>query len=154
MQAQLMPQLHVSESTAGDCKIGDSPRRNSWMCSSCRRGCVHRTHRASYLDFFISIAGIYPTVCCGCKARSRRLYPQRLAIRLCAASLTVGFILICGMQWPRPIVSDSERPSPAVSLKPQANSKSLPSPGNTRYASPKTPDADVSLNPQAPPLIK
>ena len=52
------------------------------------------------------------------------------------------------------IVSNGEQPASAVSLKSQANSKSLPSPANTRYASPKTPDADVSLNPQAPPLIK
>jgi hypothetical protein len=153
MQDQPMPSRLVSEPITV-CRIGESPKGTAWRCPSCNRGCMHRAHRASYLDFFISIAGVYPTVCCSCKSRGRRLYPQRLAIRLCAASLTVGFIVICDMHRAKPVYSETEQPASAVSLKPQANSKSLPSPGNTRYASQKTPDGDVSLNPHAPPLIK
>ncbi len=83
-----------------------------------------------------------------------RLYPERLLIRLCAASIAVGFIVLCDMQRAKPVIWDSELPSKAVTLKPQANSTSLPSPPSKRYASPKAPNGDVSLNPQAPPLIK
>jgi hypothetical protein len=153
MQAQPVPSRLAAEPVTADCWIGESSHDLSARCSSCERGGMHRTHRESYFDFFLSTAGIYPTFCCCCKARGRRLYPGQLAIRLFAAFLAVGFIVLC-FQRARPVVWDGDQSSSLVSLKPQANSKSLPSPPSNKYASPKTSDGDVSLNPQGPPLIK
>jgi hypothetical protein len=150
---QPMSPLPVSKPIAGDCYIGESSKGVSWGCPSCGRGCMHRAHRASYLDFFVSIFGIYPTACCRCRARGRRLYPERLLIRLCAAILAIGFLVLCNMQRAKPFVWDSELPSKAVNVK-SANSPSLPSPPSKRYTSPIGPGGDVSLNPEAPPPIK
>jgi hypothetical protein len=154
MQAQPTTPLLDSESIAADCRIGEARTGASWKCSYCNRGCMHRAHRASYLDFFLSMAGIYPTACCNCRARTHRLFPERLAVRLCVVSVALAFIVICEMQRPAPVVWDDSRPASAVALNPQGNSKSLPTPAGNRYASTKGPNAAISYNPQGPPPIK
>ena len=153
MQAEQIPSNLVSEPMASDCRIGES-RHSFWtMCQCCRRGGMHRAHRESYLDFLYSMVGIHPTSCCYCKAQGRRLYLDRLAVRLLVASIAVGFLIYCDMQRYRG-ADDRELTSSAVSVGFESNSKSAPSPPNSRYDSPKLPVSHVSLNPQAPPLTK
>jgi hypothetical protein len=101
------------------------------------------------------MVGIHPTICCYCKTHGRRLYLDRLAVRLLVASIAVGFLVLCVMQrYSYRIADDPELTSSAVFATPQANSKSAPSPPNSKYDSPKAPVSDVSLKPQAPPLTK
>jgi hypothetical protein len=154
MQAQTIPSALVSKPVASDCRIGEIPHRLSTLCRSCGRGGMHRAHRESYLDFVLSMVGVHPTVCCFCKAQSKRLYPDRLAVRLLVASIAVGFLVLCEMQRYKYTSEDSELELSAASVRPQSNSKSAPSPPSSKYGSPKGPVSDVSLKPQAPPLIK
>lgn len=155
MQAQQAQSNLVSNTIVSNCRIGESPHGLSSMCPFCSRGGMHRAHRESYLDFLLSTVGIHPTVCCFCKTQSRKLYLDRLAVRLLVASLAFGFLAFCVMQrYSYRIADDRELTSNAVSATPQANSKSAPLPADMRYGSPKAPVSDVSLNPQAPPLTK
>ena len=154
MQTQQTSTL-VSKPMASDCRIGGSAHGFSTVCYACRRGGMHRAHRESYLDFLLSMVGIHPTVCCYCKAQARRLYLDRLAVRLLVAFIAVAFLAFCVKQ--RFSYRTAEEPdliSSAVSPTPQANSKSAPSPPSSKYDSPKAPVSDVSLKPQAPPRTK
>jgi len=153
MQAQPIPSNLVSRPMASDCRIGESPHGLWSLCRSCNRGGMHRAHRESYLDFLYSIVGIHPTSCCYCRAQGRRLYLNRLAVRLLLASIAVGFLIYCDMQRYKG-ADDREVTSSVVSLAPQANSKSAPLPADSTYGSPKAPVSDENLNPQAPPLTK
>jgi hypothetical protein len=154
MQAQQTSNF-VSKPIASDCRIGETPHGFSTVCYSCRRGGMHRAHRESYLDFLLSTVGIHPTTCCYCKAQGRRLYLDRLAVRLLAASIAVGFLVLCVMQrYSYRSADERELTLPAVSATAQANSKSAPLPPNSKYGSPKSPVTDVSLKPQAPPQTK
>lgn len=149
MEAQQTPSNLVSKPIASNCRIGETPHRLSTVCYSCRQGGMHRAHRESYLDFLLSVIGIHPTTCCYCRAQGRRLYLDRLAVRLLAVSIAVGFLVLCVMQRYN-YRSTEELNSSAVSAATQVNSKSAPLPTNSsRYDSPKLPVTDVSLGPQA-----
>jgi hypothetical protein len=89
-------------------------------CRWCTRGHMHRAHRATLLDFIVSLVGLYPTICSYCNAPGHRLYPKRLVALLCVASLALAYFVVLGPKRVLTQSSEFEAPSPVVFLGPRA----------------------------------
>lgn len=71
---------------------------DSRLCPHCNRGHLHRAHRESFLDFALSLVGIFPTVCGYCNAPGQRLEARRPAILLGTAAIALAWYIAHGVE--------------------------------------------------------